>query len=265
MVSQLDQELLEKLLTERKPVILKGALKNTSAFKKWDFSLFNERYGNQVFDAHVALEDYFKSVALPLKEIIDYETKKEKQYSLYGGPLFSSDHRLTEELNLEKWIEPSLLQKIKKNIYFKNAQLLFSNVDHASPTHFESGNLLNMQFRGSKRWTFVSPKDSALLLPEIPRHSIIQSELFKDGKEIINRNLSLSLYEATLEEGDVLFAPNYHWHFVQCLVPSISISIGWMSVKDLFKNPFITLIILTGRNPSIFSMIFSKKKTAKKS
>lgn len=111
--------------------------------------------------------------------------------------------------------------------------------------HSEPGTNWFVQVHGSKRWHFLAPRDSPLLLPQRESiNSIATSNMYK--MEDLHYRLPIRYVE--LQAGDVLYNPDWEWHHTRNS-PGLSIGVPMREVNMYYSfrnNPLYMLI--TARN-----------------
>ena len=94
----------------------------------------------------------------------------------------------------------------------------FNPAGHMTPWHYDGHSLhvFNLQLKGKKRWTIVSP-DTPLLNMPFSKTCIFE----KNGVE------NKRHYEFDLDEGDMVFLPRYWYHHVESL-GEMNVNVNWV-------------------------------------
>jgi hypothetical protein len=236
------------------PVLFKGLVRRAPAMIEWTFPALMERYGEQQQPAHRSGAQYYEKSLLPLEEILRRIVAGQPTHMLRGGGKwdpFNTDPRMQRELALADWADEAFL---KKSAY-RGSLMFISGAGHWTPIHTEMGHILSAQVRGSRRWTLYEPACSPYLLPEISRSLVIHSDLYANAGRLRDEAFGLNGWECVTEEGDVLFCPLYHWHFVETIRPSISVSSKWVSLGSLARHPVISAMFATSRQPTLLGYL----------
>ena len=111
--------------------------------------------------------------------------------------------------------------------------------------HSEPGTNWFAQVHGSKRWHFLAPKDSPLLLPT--RESI-NSIATSDMYQMEDLHYRLPIRYVELQAGDLLYNPDWEWHHTRNS-PGLSIGVPMREVNLFYSmrnNPLYMAV--TARN-----------------
>lgn len=107
--------------------------------------------------------------------------------------------------------------------------------------HCEPGTNWFAQVHGTKRWHFLHPKDSPLLLPTRESLNSVATSDMRIMEELHNR---LPLRYVDLGPGDLLYNPDWQWHHTRN-APGLSIGVPMREVNlwyTLRNNPLFTLV-----------------------
>lgn len=185
-----------------------------------------------------------------LDKILAGETTK----ILFAGNVLEKNEKIKSEVDAWTWMP---WDQLKKKINF--SRLLFCHgKGMASRLHADFGRSVSIQIEGRKTWYFISPRDTVKLMPEVSRNIFLMSK-FRTIDEVLENNLGLTIYKATLGPGDVVFFPSFFWHFTRAEQSSVSVSVKWTRLSTLLLYPFLSFIILTARQPSLLSFFYKKK------
>lgn len=254
-ISFLSKADLESLPLDH-PVVFRGLGKEILAARTWSFDYLKTRFSSvkQPFYHHNGKKIVMD--IMPFEEGINGVLTKKPPYSYLGGTY--------DILNLDKSLRDDLeLHKISDWSFFKSTVFLlyklFISADKAwAPSHSEHGPVLNFLIKGKKKWIIVDPKDSWKMFPLISRTIFLQTESFKQASKLKETHLGITAWEVDVDEGDVLYLPPHFWHYVENNANSISVEFKWSKLPMLLRNPFLTLILLTSRNPNIIRQFVGK-------
>jgi hypothetical protein len=207
----------------KSPLIIKGVLKDTEAFKKWTPGYFSEHYGDSKVmvrtDTSVRKEtSQQQSAEIFLKELVAKALAGDDNY--YGGNLsdiFNDNPELRQDLGLD-FISRTLMNRDAETFY--TTQLFLGGGRTRTAFHCAGTQNLFFNIYGKKTWTFVSPKDTIAMYPTIRENALyFNSQVASDSDPRDNQDFPLfdyiDKYQATLEPGDILVSPEYWWHEVQ--------------------------------------------------
>lgn len=110
--------------------------------------------------------------------------------------------------------------------------------------HSEPGNNWFVQVVGKKRWFLMSPKHSALMLPKKSTARLIVTSDIERIEKIEHR---MPVIYGDLEEGDLLFNPEWWWHRTE-VYPGVSISVPMREFylfRTFFGNPMYSTVLLS--------------------
>ncbi|MEM9368809.1 MAG: cupin-like domain-containing protein [Planctomycetota bacterium] len=94
----------------------------------------------------------------------------------------------------------------------------FNPAGHMTPWHYDGHSLhvFNLQLKGKKRWTIVSP-DTPLLNMPFSKTCIFENNAVDNKRH----------YEFDLDEGDMVFLPRYWYHHVESL-GDMNVNVNWV-------------------------------------
>lgn len=247
-VSFLSKTDMDRLPTDR-PLVFRGLANQSSVMKKWDFDYFKNRYNNTTQPFYKNIDGRIEMDFFSVKEGLEKIIQEKPSHSYLGGPydLLNVDHSLRADLELEKIID----QNFFKNKFTLLYKLFFAGKGQSALVHSEFGAVLNILAKGKKRWLLFRPEDSPLLKPDVSRTIFLRSELYSKASILRNQDFGIEAWEVSVEEGDILYFPSYFWHYVENEDNAISVEFKWGSIQMLFRNFFLTAILLTARNPSL--------------
>lgn len=184
--------------------------------------------------------------------------KNPKNHETIASTSLAEQKELQKDIDIQDWIPD---QNILKSPLLKNT-LFVSSEGFYTRLHMEAGRLLNIQLSGKKTWYLVAPKYSHILEPLLSDTTIHFSDVVTKISDIEERlSTRIPIYTCTLEKGDVLLIPPYFWHTVFCKEKAVSMTYQWLTLfKPFFENPFMSLFLLTSRNPSIFDALQKRRR-----
>lgn len=211
-----------------RPVILKGAIADWPAIKRWSLDYFKSRFGEREVPV-VRFKDgsmYDQSAGLHYEQIRvgDYVDllRPGKPIDLYM--LF----RIREVL-------PDLFDDVSRPTYCSDApwfhsRLWFAGPDTKSPLHRDLPDNLYAQVLGHKQFILLDRRLSRMvhrysLLSGVPNLSPVDAEVPDLSR--YPRFREAPLLVAELEPGDLFFIPRLWWHQAHSFDTSISLSLWW--------------------------------------
>jgi hypothetical protein len=252
-VGYLDETALRDL-SRGGPVLFKGLARGVPAIREWTFASLIERYGDLKQVAWASGAAYYDKAILKVREILQAIAEDRGTHVILGGgkwDFFHADPRMREELSLASWSDEGFLEK---SAYWQQ-RVFVSGKGHWTPIHMEMGHNLSIQVHGSRRWTIFEPAAAPYFLPEITRSLLIHSDVYANARRLRGEAFGLNGWECEMEEGDVLFCPLYHWHFVETMRASVSAATKWATLGSLARHPLISAIFATSRNPNVLSYL----------
>lgn len=264
------EKLREVTKNFRVPVVVRGLFSETVAVKKWAKKGY---LANKIGEHKIAImrkgnpyeqEDrYMGSFREGFQEI----HKNPKSSTTLFFPVLSRFQYDTTEIANTKRLQEDVENLIRKDLdvssliwdgfstekhsTFHASQMVIGRGAQPGENytglawHSEPGTNWFVQVHGSKRWHFLAPKDSPLLLPTRESlNSIATSDMHK--MEELHYRLPIRYVE--LEAGDLLYNPDWEWHHTRNS-PGLSIGVPMREVNYFYtfrNNPLYTMII--GRN-----------------
>ena len=231
--SELTQEIFEQLSDNyRRPVLIKGYLKETNAVKSW-----TENYLKETIDDDFKLTILEKEDKLILK---DYTFKEfcenmnsSNIYINNNNTIFSNYPQLFNDIKDRFYdLINTLKNSSLRNIHIANLFIGYNSSDKmkGSNTHCGgSGNFFCM-IKGSKKWTLVDPKYSIFLKGRVSQSGIHAQTLFDmpDTDISVEPDIlhHLPRYEVVLEHGDILWNAPWWWHRIQNMNDGLNIGLA---------------------------------------
>lgn len=101
-----------------------------------------------------------------------------------------------------------------------------------SGLHFDLADNVHVQVSGRKRFTLVSPSQSARVYPNGPWHGVpngARVDLERPDLARFPRLRGADVWVAELDPGDAVYIPGGWWHQVRTLDVSVSVNFWWAS------------------------------------
>lgn len=243
-----------QLLYSKRPILIRGLAKKHKNYPTITYKYLIKNYGQ--FETIPRNGEDRPSSKKTIREILTEVNPKIRQ--TIASTELTKESLLIKDIGISNWIpDQSMLRApFLKNTLFVSSEGFFTRL------HMEAGRLLNVQLSGKKTWYLIDSKYSHLIEPLITDTTIHFSDIVKEISDIENKlAIKVPVYTCTLEEGDVLLIPPFFWHTVFCREKAVSTTYQWLTLfKPFFENPFMSLFILTSRNPSIFDALRKKRK-----
>jgi len=265
------EELRKVTKNFRVPVVIRGIFSETTAVKKWAKKGY---LASKIGEHEIAVmkkgnpyeqEDrYMAKIKDSFHEILtDSRSEKTLFFPVlsrfsYNTTVIDNTNRLEkdvanlvrEDLNVDTLIWDGFSIKEKHPSFFAMQMVMGRGAPPGQnytglAWHSEPGTNWFAQVHGSKRWHFLAPKDSALLLPSREStNSIATVDMYK--MEELHYRLPIRYVE--LQAGDLLYNPDWEWHHTRNN-PGLSISVPMREANPYYifrNNPLYSMVI--GRN-----------------
>jgi ribosomal protein L16 Arg81 hydroxylase len=207
-----EAEFNRKYFLPQKPVIIKGLINSTPAFKKWSMEYMREKLGTtvvNVFDnAKKTNSAYtFGDLQMPFCDYIDILLKN--QPTAYRLFLFNG-FKYCKELKKD-FPCPQLFKGLLDHIGF----MFFGSKGTKVRMHFDvdMSNVLHTQFVGKKRVLLISQEYNNLLY-KTPFNTFSIADFDNPDYTIFPALKYVRGYDVTLEYGDTLYMPEGFWHYM---------------------------------------------------
>ncbi len=209
----------------KRPVVIRGGMQKSAAFKKWDFDFFEREKGG--LDIVSNLYDVTNTHRCSMQDLIAAIRTGKSSYPVYLQEWwFQSDNQ-------------DMLSDVEVPEYFSDDQnnVVFGYMNHTlwigqqgafTPIHQDTvhANLWTAQLRGSKHWILIDP--CAALYADDEGNCDFTSLL---------REQNHCVYQTTLNEGDILYMPHRWWHRAETLSNAISMNTFYITPEIL--QPYI--------------------------
>lgn len=252
--SEVDADTFKTLIYKKEPLLIRGLANPHKENPIIDHKYLIQNYGN--FKTTPRVADARPVKELTIKEILTQNQLGDKK--TIASPTITKEKKLIDDIQIAKWIpEPSIL-----NSPLLNNTLFVSSEGFCTGLHMEAGRLLNVQLSGKKTWYLINPKYSHILKPLLSKTTIHFSDIVNSVSDITEKLVpKIPVYNCTVKEGDVLLIPPFFWHTVFTEEKTVSTTYQWLTLfKPFFENPFMSLFLLTSRNPSVLDVLIRREK-----
>lgn len=203
----------------RRPIVIKGYMKDTDAVKKWNINYLlsiidNFKLNVVKYDGKISIEN------IEFKEFVD--RIEENIYINNNHTILSKFPELFQDIQPEfNNFIGTLSSTNLKNIHIANLFIGYNNENQYTGSNLHcggSGNFFCM-LHGQKHWTLIDPKYSAILKGRVAKSGIHGQTLFDMGDNGIEQVPEIfdyiPRYEVLLESGDVLWNAPWWWHRIK--------------------------------------------------
>lgn len=208
----------------RTPVILVGMTKRWKAIGKWTPRRFRERFEEQTYRAFVDLRDdgvphrwlaADHARMMTMRDFVDLMERSPKPCYLSQIPL-GQFPKLADEIDFRAVAPPD-----QHETY---TALWIGSGNTNSGLHFDKLDNYFVQAYGRKIALLASPDQTRFIYPY--RYNFAKSRVDPErpNLEDFPGLREVTLMEAVLEPGEMLFIPKLWWHYLRSLEPSISIN-----------------------------------------
>jgi len=266
--SEYSEELMAKVSNGfRDPVLVKGLFSDTVAVNNWNEpGYLRESFGNlkafiyhKVDSQNAGLSDNpnttVSSIGDAWEDIQTNEFSETRfifpQLAVYEAEGVDSIATEAKAKELMKELDIGIIKsgfgsenhkRLLGTQLFMGRGLEGENAYQGLGWHSEPANNWFVQVAGKKRWYFMAPKDSSLLLPKKRTARLIVTSDIKKMAELDDR---LPILYADVGPGDMIYNPEWYWHKTQ-LFPGVSISVSMREFyfsRNFRSNPMYTLQI----------------------
>ncbi|VDN82558.1 unnamed protein product [Brugia pahangi] len=221
-----------KIIRNKKPVVIRGLVNQWPAFRKWNFSYFNELIGHRTVPIEIGnsyADSDWQQVLMTFRTFIQKFIECENS----DGPGYLAQHRLFDQI-------PELLDDIIIPDYCSFGEDGLDNVDiniwigpsgTVSPLHFDPKSNMFCQVVGRKFLRIIPATETENVYPRqdgiltnTSQFNDLQIDVRCPDLTEFPRFREAHVFDCTLYAGDCLFIPAGFWHYVFALDPSISVS-----------------------------------------
>lgn len=251
----------------RVPVVIRGLFSETAAVKKWaKKGYLTSKIGKHRIpimrkgNPYEQEDRYMGTVTEGVQEIYNNPTSLTTLFF----PVLSRFQYNTSEIENTRRLEEDVQNLIREDLnvdsliwdgfstekhkHFHSMQMVIGRGAQPGKNytglawHSEPGRNWFVQVHGSKRWHFLAPKHSPLLLPNRESlNAIATSDMYK--MEELHHRLPMRYVE--LKAGDVLCNPDWEWHHTRNN-PGLSIGVPMREVNPLYtfrNNPIYAMVV----------------------
>lgn len=245
------KEFDEKYRHFTKPVVFRGGAGDWPAVQQWNLQTLQAKLGANEVDLEVG-ELFSRTdvdqhgnlgggerLRLSISDFVTaIETAERNQTPL---PLYLTEWKILETA-------PELRSELSGNHsdlfdrrFCAPMKCYFGTAGAFTPLHFDYAPNLTVQIFGRKRWTFHAPKSRQDILA-YPAWSPLAhfSEINDKARTQIfeeNRDQSRFVsYQVEVGPGDIVYVPEYWWHYVETLETSLSLHFFWKPASLLLRQ-----------------------------
>jgi ribosomal protein L16 Arg81 hydroxylase len=211
------EEFSREYVQANRPVVLEGLADIWK--ERWTPDILKDKYGDQIISCET--QEFFvhdkTQRKLPLRNVIDSLLSGSQEYRVRTGNFLSQVPGLQEEFRQYQQFEGFLPQVGIKRAFWLAPSGNLSSLHHDG--FYEN---LNVQVYGRKRFIMLPPGDYKRLY----RHFFASSPIDPREPDLQRypKYAQVKPCEATLDPGDILYIPQFWWHFVITLDLSININ-----------------------------------------
>ena len=252
-----DKPFIEKMISKRKPTVLKNTVVHTwPALKKWDLSYLEKNMDTDILPSVKCTNTFVTfdpdqrtplklNISLPFAavnmtkesffECIQNDASNPICSDGYGGHYYFG--RVPDTLKADV-MPDNLLYHTEKDYKAKKQFMWISSAGMITHTHFDQDYNFFVQLVGKKRFTLWSPEQRELMYvyPRVHpmwhksrvNYQAVDLEKFPAFAQAKGKQIELG-------PGDMLFVPPYTWHYVETLTPSVSLS-TWSHDYKLYDH-----------------------------
>ena len=246
-------EFMDLYCLPQRPLIVKGAIKDTLAFKHWSPKYFADIIPEKEvklflsnlqikFTEHDSADFYIAQVPTDVPKMPSFMVKMREAASLIENPansnslsvrFYMADFDLNTLPEIQKQIEvPDFANKIEH--VRRSESIWFGQKDTYSHPHYDVYNNIYLQVYGEKTFLLYSPEDSKYLFQFQPKPGRMNSDYHASkilNIDILDDKTSTTKlatpFQARLCPGDVLFLPRCWWHDVRGNADTPTISVNY--------------------------------------
>jgi lysine-specific demethylase 8 len=208
---------LHRYLRRGRPVVIVGGAQDWRG--RWTPGSLKARFGAHRVWVESGEENpqLRRRVEISMTELIDSVLAGSLEYRLRGLDFLSFIPELQQEF-LENRFFPQFFDgpAVSQNLWIS------PQGNQSSFHHDANVDNLNVQIHGRKLFVLASPASYRKLYPQSFGYSPVR--VFEPNPEYA-RFAQARLRQAVLEPGDILFIPQYWWHWVRALEPSVNVNV----------------------------------------
>lgn len=240
------EEFIKNFYNTKRPVVVRGAIKDTAAAKTWTPDYFTKVLG----DKEVPLSLWrpadcvnnqfysFKKVTLTIQQMMSLFADDATVNSLTGR-VYLQNHPLDEFAEIRKHIAQPAFSNLLDLSRFAPHVWCGQN-DTLTQLHFDELDNIFLQIYGQKSITLFPPADTRFLFQHKPDKDIWLRNVHRSripGTDMLDNYATIhrhaTPYHVHMRETDALFIPKHWWHEVRGLSgSSISVNYWFHTNKD---------------------------------
>ncbi|MDC6388139.1 cupin-like domain-containing protein [Maribacter sp. PR1] len=225
-------EFIRDYFKPQKPVVIKKAIEDWPASRKWNLDYMKGVAGDKVVplydDRPVQHEDGFNEPHAKMKmaEYVELLKTRPTKYRIFLWNILKEVPELQKDFSY-----PDFGIKLMKKL----PMLFFGGEDSHTFMHYDIdfGNIFHFHFEGEKE-CILFPQSQTKYLYKVP-HSLITHESIDFSNPDLKKWPVLkqaSGYKTRLKHGEVLYMPEGYWHYMKYITPGFS-----MSLRAIARNP----------------------------
>lgn len=224
-VKDLSIQQFSEFFQHDRPVVIKGCARDWPALEKWpEASYLNGAYGCRTVPVECIeietgrMTEKFSSLGDVLLMMLTPSQDAKQAVYLAQHPLFDYIPALESDI-----IHPKYMQVTGKT----RADLMniwMGSPKSGSKLHFDSADNFLVQVVGEKKVVLISPDQSKCLYQASDTDNISPVDAGRPDLDTFPQFRSVRGVTASLQPGDALYIPAFHWHWVRALSSSISVN-----------------------------------------
>lgn len=223
------EEFEAEYVQRSRPVILRGAIDDWPAMRRWSPAYFKERFG----DREVPVARAKNGLTYNVKDGVHYEPIRVGAFVDQLAPGVPSSLYMVFRVHE---VMPELFDDVIRPVYCRDApwcrsRFWFAGPDAKGPLHRDLTDNLYAQIVGRKRLILLDRRltkmvDRYSLFSGVPNYSPVDTEAPDLARHPRFRGAPLVF--ADVEPGDLFYLPRLWWHQVRSVDTSISINFWWV-------------------------------------
>ena len=234
----------DRFLSQRKPVIIRGALAHWPAVSegKWELSTLLKRFKHIVFK--VGEDDSGRKLKIKMKTFMDYMKHQTDDSPLYlfESGMVGASSSLRDDYWIPEYFPDDYLNLVGKDNkpphkWFCMGPKRSGTTVHRDPMGTAAWNAVTM---GVKRWVLFEPQeDKTLVKARKYKQKGEDDEAIHYFDFLLPRmrqaNPNLRIYECIQQPGDLIFVPGQWWHGVLNLTDTVAVTHNYCG-RDNFDD-----------------------------
>ncbi|HTQ10975.1 MAG TPA: cupin-like domain-containing protein [Fimbriimonadaceae bacterium] len=211
----------QEYVEANKPVILKGAVPEWR--NRWTPDLLKEKFGDRLILAErdELYQNQKTRMHIRVDELIDTILSGSLKFRVRASPaaFLAQCPELQADLDRHEFKSRYFPEKVKTLSNFWISPTTNTSVMHHD-TFFEN---LNAMIFGRKNFIFIPPAMTHRIYPHFMNESPVNP--LAPDMEKFPKFAGVELQQGTIEAGDILYIPQFWWHFTTALEPCINLNI----------------------------------------